>query len=182
MNSLLAFALGTVLLAWVSWPSLRNPRSHGFYRFMAWVCMWALVLVNLPVWQVDPYGPHQLASWVLQLISLALVVQAVFMLLRVGRPIAERGGAELFAFERTSTLVTSGVYRYIRHPMYAALLYLAWAVFLKDVSWGGLVLVGGVTAFLYLTATREEDECLQYFGADYGAYMKTNKRFVPFVF
>lgn len=182
MNEPIVFAAGTAFLLWVSWPSLRRPMSHGFYRFIAWECMLGLVLVNMPMWQVDPYGLHQLASWALQLISLAVVIAGTYYLLSFGRPSPERGGEELFGFERTSSLVTHGIFRYIRHPMYAALLYLAVAAYLKDVTWPSTLLVVGVTVSLYLTAVREEAECVAYFGQAYADYMKTNRRFVPFVF
>jgi len=37
-------------------------------------------------------------------------------------------------------------------------------------------------ALLLLTALRDEAECLDHFGVSYAAYMKTSKRFVPFIF
>ena len=88
----------------------------------------------------------------------------------------------LIAFERTSRLVTTGVYAYIRHPMYASLLYLAWGVFFKRPFWISGVLVLAATAFLVLTARVEEVEDVRYFGDDYGSYMRRTKMFVPFVF
>ena len=36
---------------------------------------------------------------------------------------------ETFKFEQTGHLVTAGIYRYIRHPLYSALLLLAWPLF-----------------------------------------------------
>lgn len=182
MNPLIAFALGSAFLIWVSWPSLRRPRSHGFYRFIAWEGMLVLWLVNLPMWRVDPYGAHQLVAWVLQLVSLGFIVSGTYYLISFGRPSPERGGDELFAFERTSALVTHGVYRYIRHPMYAALLYFALAAYLKHVSWISTALMLCIAAALYLTARREEDECVAYFGRPYREYMKASRRFVPFFF
>jgi protein-S-isoprenylcysteine O-methyltransferase Ste14 len=38
------------------------------------------------------------------------------------------------------------------------------------------------TAFLIATAKVEEVENLSKFGADYAAYMKTTKMFIPFLF
>ena len=38
---------------------------------------------------------------------------------------------ENLAFENTVKLVEVGLYRFIRHPMYASLLLLAWGAFLK---------------------------------------------------
>lgn len=179
---LLAFLLGTGFFAWVSRHALRRPRSHGFYRFFAWEAILALVLLNLPVWEREPFSPPQLASWGLLAASLALAIHAVQRLRRQGRPSAARGDAELYAFEKTSALVTSGIYRYIRHPMYAALGLLAWGAYLKDPgSAAGIALVGLASLALWLTALRDEAECLAHFGADYRAYMRTSKRFIPFV-
>lgn len=182
MNESIIFLVGTAFFVWVSRRSLLKPHSHGFYRFFAWECMLALVLVNFPMWSLNPFAPHQIASWLLLMISLALAIHAVTLLREIGRPSNERRDAELLSFEKTSTLVTTGVYRYIRHPMYASLLYLAWGAFLKDISLPSIALVSGASIALYLTARRDEAECIQYFGAAYAEYMKTNKRFVPFLF
>jgi protein-S-isoprenylcysteine O-methyltransferase Ste14 len=42
--------------------------------------------------------------------------------------------------------------------------------------------VGVATVLRRLTALRDEAECRAHFGAAYDAYMRTSKRFVPFVF
>jgi protein-S-isoprenylcysteine O-methyltransferase Ste14 len=123
-----------------------------------------------------------LVSWTLLLVSAVLAIHAVQLLRKMGQPSQERSEAELLSFERTSALVTAGAYRYIRHPMYAALLYLAWGAFLKDVSAISTLLVGGASVALLLTALRDEAECRQYFGDDYTRYMRVSKRFIPFVF
>ena len=176
-----AFVIGTAALLYVSREALKRPGSHGFYRFFAWECILLLVLMNLPVWGDDPLAPHQLLSWLLLVASAWLPVHAVRLLKRVGRPTDERQDDALFGFEKTSTLVTSGAFRYIRHPMYAALIFLAWGAFLKQFSWVGLVLVLTATVLLFITALRDEKECLQHFGEAYRAYMQGTRRFVPFL-
>ena len=182
MTELLIFLAGTAFFAYVSRHALRNPRSHGFYRFIAWECMLALVLRNFPMWTVDPFSPRQIVSWVLLAASLALALHAVHLLREIGRPGTQRSDAELFPFEKTSKLVTSGAFRYIRHPMYAALLFLTWGAYLKDLSLPSSALASVASIALFITALRDEAECLQHFGADYAAYMRTSKRFVPFIF
>jgi protein-S-isoprenylcysteine O-methyltransferase Ste14 len=182
MYESIIFVAGTIFFVWVSRRSLSKPRSHGFYRFFAWECMLALVLLNFPMWTLNPFAPHQVASWSLLLISLALAVHAVRLLQTIGRPGHQRRDEALLSFERTSTLVTTGAYRYIRHPMYAALLFLAFGAFLKDISVASIALVGGASLALFITALRDEAECRQHFGADYAEYMKSSKRFIPFVF
>ncbi len=176
------FGLGTAVLAWVSRRSLLRPLSHGFFRFFAWECILALILLNFPYWTVDPFSPPQIASWLLLIVSPILAVHAVQLLRRIGRPAQGRADdAELLAFEKTSTLVTTGVYRYIRHPMYAALIFLAWGAFLKHLSGASMALVSGATLALLLTALRDEAECRRHFGQAYVDYMKVSKRFVPYL-
>ena len=182
MSELIIFLLGTAFFVRVSWHSLRKPLSHGFYRFFAWECMLALVLVNFPMWSVAPFSPRQIVSWSLLAISAALAIHAVRLLRRIGQPSGARGDSELMGFERTSNLVTDGAYRYIRHPMYAALLFLTWGALLKDVSPASGALAGAASIALVLTALRDEAECSAYFGLAYADYMKTSKRFVPFLF
>src|SRR5688572_335197 len=97
--SLTLFAVVSSFFLYVSRHALLKPRSHGFYRFIAWECMLVLVLINFPHWTVDPFSPRQIVSWLLLATSLALAIQAVRLLRAIGKPTAERGDAELFAFE-----------------------------------------------------------------------------------
>jgi protein-S-isoprenylcysteine O-methyltransferase Ste14 len=182
MNEPIIFFVVTALFVWVSRYSLSNPLSHGFYRFFAWECILVLVLLNFPMWTKTPYAPYQIVSWSLLMLSIFLALHAVRLLCSIGQPNEERCEPELLPFERTSALVTTGAYRYIRHPMYAALLFLTWGAFLKDISVLSIALVGGASIALYFTALREEEECKRHFGAAYCEYIKTSKRFVPFVF
>ena len=94
-------------------------------------------------------------------------------------PTAEAG---LLTFEKTAELVTTGVYRTIRHPMYSSLLLLAWGAFWKMPSWAGAALVAAATGCLFATARTEEQENLRFFGPAYAAYMRQTRRFIPFLF
>jgi len=78
--------------------------------------------------------------------------------------------------------VTSGIFRYIRHPLYSSLLYLAWGAFFKGVSSVTWVLVLSATALLVATARIEECENIDYFGEPYREYMRHTKMFIPYVF
>ena len=163
--------------------SLGHLHSHGFYRFFAFELLAALVLWNAPLWLREPYSARQLASWVLGATSIALAVEG-FRLLRVmGKPSATAGSSTDLAFEKTTTLVTIGAYRWIRHPLYASLLALGWCAYFKNpFSIASIALVLGATGFLVATAVSEERENLAHFGAAYAGYMKRTRRFVPFVF
>lgn len=179
---LVLFVVATAALLRVSWASLRRPGAHGFSRFFAWEAILALVLLNLDDWFNEPFGLRQMISWLCLALSLFLVLQGVWLLHRRGKPDHTRNDATLLPLEKTTSLVTAGVYRYIRHPLYSSLLFLAWGALLKAPSWvgGGLAVVA--TVCLIRTATAEEAENIQFFGPAYEAYMRRTKRFIPFVF
>lgn len=179
----LAFLVLSAWLVYISRGSLRAPRSHGFHRFFAWEFILALFLLNVDVWFEAPFSWHQLISWCLLLVSLVPLAFGVRSLVGQGKPIKQREGEpQLLAFERTSELVTSGIYHYIRHPLYSSLLLLTWGILFKAPTWTGLGLAAAATFFLIATAWADETECIRYFGQPYQDYMKRSRRFVPFVF
>ena len=176
------FVTASIPLIYISRASLREPRSHGFYRFFAWEAILAIVMLNLDLWFVDPFSWHQLISWVLLLVSIFLVFQGVRLLKEIGKPDTRRAGAPMLDFEKTTRLVTSGIYQFIRHPLYSSLLFLAWGTFFKELTWFGGILALISTVFLVATARADEAECMRYFGPDYQEYMKHTKMFIPYLF
>jgi protein-S-isoprenylcysteine O-methyltransferase Ste14 len=176
------FAAASLPILYISRAALKKPGSHGFYRFFAWEAVLALVVLNLDVWFVDPFSWHQLISWFFLFVSMFLLIQGVKLLRGFGRPDNSRTDIELFALEKTTRLVTTGTYAYIRHPLYSSLLFLAWGAFFKDINLTGGVLVLLSTVFLIATARADETECIRYFGSAYEAYRKHTKMFIPYLF
>jgi protein-S-isoprenylcysteine O-methyltransferase Ste14 len=176
------FLIGSLGLMWISLASLRRPGSHGFYRFFAWELLLALFLLNVRKWFYRPLAPNQLVSWLLLLVSLFPVIQGVDLLRRRGKPDPRRDDAALLGMEKTTELVTSGVYAYIRHPLYSSLLFLGWGTFFKQPSWPAGLLAVLATGFLTLTARAEEAENRSYFGPAYAEYQGRTKMFVPYLF
>jgi protein-S-isoprenylcysteine O-methyltransferase Ste14 len=79
-------------------------------------------------------------------------------------------------------LITSGVYRHLRHPMYSAILLQAVGQALIAPNW----IVGTVylCAFLLMCALRlglEEQMMLQQFGERYEIYRRDSHRLIPFL-
>lgn len=181
MSEVLAFLFGSTLIVWWSRKSLFLPGTHGFYRFFAWEAILLLLILNHEPWGQRPFSPHQVTSWLLMGISILLVQQGFIALRQHGEASQERRGPALYEFEKTTTLVTDGIYRHIRHPMYASLLALAWGAYFQDPSWVGTFVAGLASLFLLLTARADEQECLQYFGATYAAYMERTWRFIPYL-
>ena len=182
MIQLVIFIAASIWLTYISRASLRIVRSHGFYRYFAWECILALVLLNAGFWFHDPFSIHQIVAWVLLIVASVLVLHGAYLLRVIGKPDARRKEDSLLEFEKTSELVTVGAFRYIRHPLYSSLLFLDWGVFFKNPGWSGGALALATTVFLFLTAKADETECRKYFGPAYGSYMQKTKMFVPFLF
>jgi protein-S-isoprenylcysteine O-methyltransferase Ste14 len=183
MLKLITFVVVSAGLIYISRASLRAPRSHGFYRFFAWEFIVALFLLNVDVWFRNPFSWHQIISWLLLFASFIPLGFGVHSLATQGKAAKRRADdAQLLAFEKTTRLITTGVYAYIRHPLYSSLLLLAWGVFFKAPGWSGVLLVLAATLSLIATARADETECVRYFGPSYQAYMEHTRMFVPYIF
>jgi protein-S-isoprenylcysteine O-methyltransferase Ste14 len=76
-------------------------------------------------------------------------------------------------------LVTSGPYRWVRHPFYDAVGLTVLANSLAAANWF-LFLTGGLVVILMIVRTRtEEEHLLARFGDSYRAYVERTGRFVP---
>lgn len=77
------------------------------------------------------------------------------------------------------TLVTSGPYRWVRHPFYVASALAMAANSLVTANWF-LALTGAVTIVLLVTRTKtEEEKLVERFGDEYLEYMQRTGRFIP---
>ena len=183
MWKIIAFLLLSLPILYISRASLRARGSHGFYRFFAWEAILGIFLLNVDIWFCDPFSWHQVISWILLIASFIPLFFGVRGLRSQGKPVEIReGDPTLLAFEKTTALVTTGIYRFIRHPLYSSLLLLAWGIFFKIPSWSGVLLSTIATLFLVLTARADEMECIRFFGDQYREYRKRTKMFIPFLF
>jgi protein-S-isoprenylcysteine O-methyltransferase Ste14 len=182
MERIVAFGLLSLPIIILSWRTLFSFKSHGFFRFFSWECILWLLIANLNYWFDHPFSISQLFSWIFLIISLYLVIGGVYQLKKGVR--GDKRGDEkvLYQFEKTCELVDTGIYKYIRHPLYSSLFFLTWGIFLKQTTNILLIVSFMSTAFLFLTSIADEKECIRFFGENYRRYMKRTKRFIPFVF
>lgn len=163
--------LGAIILS--GRPRFR-PRSYRFFRLLSFEALLLLVYVNCPSWFFAPFSTRQIFSWILLLGSVVLAIHGYWMLHTYGQPTD--------GIETTTKLVDSGVFRFIRHPLYTSLLVFGWGVFLKRPTWTSVGLALGATAFLMATTLCEEEENRGRFREVYTAYQKHTWRMIPFVF
>mgnify|MGYP001289234763 CR=1 FL=1 len=76
-------------------------------------------------------------------------------------------------------LVTSGPYRFVRHPFYCAFILAVLANSIVSANW--FILLTGVSAWLVIVfrTKKEEENLIARFGDEYRSYMERTGRFFP---
>ena len=82
--------------------------------------------------------------------------------------------------KHNKTLITDGVYSYVRHPRYAACVLLVYPAFAFLIN-STLCLISTIAAYLIFrsAAVLEERKLISVFGQDYRNYMKETPAFIP---
>ena len=142
-----------LILVLNAWFALRRrmPVPVGARRVTWWQIGWVLVAMAWPVWFTvaqRPGGPTPLPALLLQFAATLMFGASVYSL-----------GSSFAVFPERRAIVTSGVYRWLRHPMYASYLLLDLGFWLANPQpWFGLVWV--VEVLLLEARTRWEEQVL----------------------
>jgi protein-S-isoprenylcysteine O-methyltransferase Ste14 len=88
----------------------------------------------------------------------------------------------LVAIQEEHRLLTSGLYRTIRHPSYTGMLLYLVGYVLVFRCWPGLLLVAGILAILFARMKSEEALLEREFGEEYASYRRRTWRLVPWVY
>jgi protein-S-isoprenylcysteine O-methyltransferase Ste14 len=182
MTKLLVFVVFSLPIVWLSRRSLFSLRHHGLYRLVSWECIMWILINNYSFWFTDPFSTTQIASWILLLLSLGLAISGAGLMKKIGGANASRTDDSLYRFERTTQLIETGIFRYVRHPLYSSLIFLTWGIFFKNINPYLFAVSMMGTISLFMTALVEEREDVKYFGNKYLDYMKRTKMFVPLMF
>lgn len=92
-----------------------------------------------------------------------------------------RNYSTLLHIREEQSLITTGPYRYIRHPMYVALITVGIGMTFLSANWYfGLPFIA-VIVVIFFRIKKEEEVMIDKFGEEYIHYMKRTKRFIPFL-
>jgi protein-S-isoprenylcysteine O-methyltransferase Ste14 len=170
----------------------RARQRWGIRRVDRWYRLFfslVAVLTFLPILALVPILPdRQLYTisvpWVWLTLGLQLVALAVFLLALIQTDVMRfiglrqllRGGEPIPA-DQHERLVTSGPYRWVRHPLYSAtiVILLLWPN--MTANWAAFVVIS--TAYFYLGSIPEEEKLIEEFGDAYRRYQQVVPRLVP---
>ena len=121
------------------------------------------------------YRTPQLLSW----IGVGAMLTALFLFWRSHADLGTNWSRTLEMRERHE-LVTRGVYRFVRHPMYAAIWVFSLAQGLILQNWlAGCAAVVAFGSMYFLRVNREEQMMRDEFGDAYAEYCKHTGRVIP---
>jgi protein-S-isoprenylcysteine O-methyltransferase Ste14 len=124
------------------------------------------------------FANYQLPNWA-PWTGLAIMLLALWLFYRSHADLGQNWSVTLELY-KDHRLVRNGVYRHIRHPMYASifLFTIAQALMLSNwlAGWAGIVTFAPL---YFLRTPREEKMMIEHFGDDYRAYMSETGRMIP---
>ena len=180
---LIAFFIGMVIRA-VN--GFRNRKSKSERKYKSVI---EIVLLNAAgVTMILPFlfiftsllsfADYNLPQWV-GWIGTALMVMSLILLWRSHADLGHNWSATI-QVKQEHTLVTNGVYRYVRHPMYLAMMSWAAAQGLLLGNWlAGWGFLACFIPIYLIRAPKEERIMLEQFGEQYSQYVKCTGRIIP---
>ena len=111
-------------------------------------------------------------------IGVGLGIVSLLLLVWVQQSLGKHWSTDL-QLRKQHTLVTSGPYRLVRHPMYTAIFTLLIAFSLVSANW--LIVLPCIVGFvvIYARINKEETMMIEQFGDKYRDYMKHTGRLLP---
>jgi protein-S-isoprenylcysteine O-methyltransferase Ste14 len=178
---IVVIGIGWVIF-WIAWliAAFTAKASRGRWSRLAGARI-ALAIVVVFLFRANLHGGvERIDGPVLEGIGLALwiagIALAVWARLYIGRnwgmPMTRREDPDL---------VTTGPYRFIRHPIYTGII-LAMIGTALAISLFGLIVVAAIAALFAYSASREESFLAGEFPATFPAYKARTKMLIPFVF
>ena len=154
--------------------SRKGPLERGLLAFTSLGFLLPLVWVATPVFTFADY-PLRLIPFIAGTLCIGL---GLWYFHRSHADLGTNWSITLEVRERHQ-LVTHGIYRHVRHPMYLALLLYSMGQSLVLPNWvAGPSYLAAIVLLFALRVGPEERMMLEEFGTDYEAYMTRTKRLV----
>ncbi len=145
-----------------------------FTVFTAWQLL-PLVFILSPWLDYANYGLPPWAGW----IGVAIFAFMLWLMWRAYTDLGRNWSPKIDVIEGHK-LVTDGVYRTIRHPIYTGMWLWGLAQPLLIHNWvAGFGLLVAFLPLYFIRMPREEQMMLEHFGEEYRAYMERTGRVVP---
>jgi protein-S-isoprenylcysteine O-methyltransferase Ste14 len=187
----LAWGAGMIAWAVIRYPYARRARKNGITRretsprekILLFDCLLGLFIIPLIYAVTDwPQAAAYPPNVILFVVGAALFVFSLWLFYRSHKDLGRQWSVTL-AIRDKHALINQGVYRLIRHPMYAS--FWLWGLaqaFLLPNFVAGLAGLASVAALFFMRIDNEERMMLETFGDEYRGSVAQTKRIIPFVY
>jgi protein-S-isoprenylcysteine O-methyltransferase Ste14 len=165
-------------------PTQEKRSMRNFWRAIVTIFVVFLFFESfrlpIPIYPLNiPLTSH---SEVIRVAGVILTIAGFIVALLARKALAGNWSAsDKAVFKKEHELITTGVYHYVRHPMYLGflLMFLGTALFAGTIS--AFILFLFVLFSLWFSLKREEELLIKHFPVEYAAYKKRVKAFIPFI-
>ena len=158
-----------------------DRRQEGLFVLATLRPLGAAYWLGTFAWLIDPawmaWASMPVPAW-LRFAAVFVMVIACVLLVWTFRSLG-KNLTDTVVTRQQHTLVTHGVYRWIRHPLYTTVALLTTAISLMAANWFLLNTGAAVFCLLAIRTRTEEANLVARFGDGYRSYMKRTGRFFP---
>lgn len=187
MLLIFTIALWGMIHSWLASVSfknfLRRTFGHDFMKFYRLLYNIFAVISIAPVLYLMISLPDKTLYQILSpwnyLMRAGQVISALFLFAAVMQTdiLSFAGLRQLFEEERKGDLVTSGLYRFVRHPLYTFSLLILWLS--PSVTINSFIVYVALTLYVLIGIVFEERKLLREFGKEYTTYKSVTPMLIP---
>ena len=187
----ISYVVYQVVTMIIRWPYRKANKSNKFesnkktplektllFGAFAGILFLPLIFICTPFFD---FANYSVPAWS-QITGIVLMVFSAWLFYRSHKDLGINWSPNL-EIRKGHTLVTDGIYKTVRHPMYTSiwLLVIAQPLVLNNhiAGWSGLITFG---ALYFLRVNNEEKMMLEKFGEEYREYMRNSKRLIPMIY
>jgi protein-S-isoprenylcysteine O-methyltransferase Ste14 len=182
------------IIIWASWGiseiilsrffRAKSPNAKGWDKgsFSAmWLTIIISVLLGVIIARIYPL-PVSKSSYLIPYSGLFVIVTGVIIRIIAIRTLGRFFTVNL-SVRNDQQIVTSGLYKHIRHPSYTGSLLSFAGLGLSFNNWLSLIIIFVPVLFAFIYRINVEEKLMQQqFGSAYSDYMKITKRLLPLVY
>lgn len=149
--------------------------GYNVFSFLTFLPVFALVFLLPDQTLYSVPAPWRYLMWAGQLVAVMMLVVGVLQT----DTLAFIGISQVWGWQSRPGLVTTGLYRWVRHPLYTAGLAFLWLT--PGMTANRLALYICLTLYIIIGAWFEEKKLLREFGKEYADYRSKTPMLIPFL-
>jgi protein-S-isoprenylcysteine O-methyltransferase Ste14 len=176
-----AFSIEFAIIQRARRPAADPQSKDGGSMRVIMIGQWIGLLIAFPIAWVRPLRVPAGANVPVFCVGTAMIIAASLLRRHCFRVLGEYFTGDVRA-RADQPVIDRGAYRWVRHPSYTAGILMLAGIGVALGSWvsAAIMLIASFTVYSYRVSV-EERALVEAIGEPYTAYMRTRKRFIPFI-